>query len=247
MTNCLLTYEHEFKEFAVVDWEDRATVVPSGPGGARPRQGLFLQVDPDEVVAVRVTDGALTPDEVDYADFVLGPAALEVRSGALFVGGANREEHVQDATRISVPWKFCSVTAYRVRWEDSPRWYDEDGEMLDSVPPDLVVHLGQAASTQVEGPARFDRVPSEAPFLFASSRRVIGPRVGSHMRVRVFQGPPGHLSLRPLQPWELYRGRLRGAPDVRWRDRLLVHIVEVDGNKRTFVAELLAVLERRPL
>lgn len=197
----------------------------------------------DGVYKVRITDGNLTQDERDYAVRCLKPLGLKVESGRIDVSGYSFDERCERC--VDVPRGSYSVALYEISYWQSPRWWREDQRTPDNAPADYVAVL-----TPYDGPLtipdelRLDHLidwkSGPTNYLFDSSTRVIGPRIGMELVSTVRKSGNGFL-LKECGPGD-YRATLTNYDGLSRKDQVRFRVVSVNHDEETIQGELIAKL-----
>ena len=150
-------------------------------------EGLFFGVDlgSDGIYKVRITNGELQQDEMDYATAVIKGLGLSVVSGSFVIGGYGFQAGIEDCDDFYqkfdlLPGRY-SVDCYRIDWFYAKKWHREDGKAPGGAPVDCVICLREFDSIAPEvrcNEFRLEKlwipgVPGfgTSPFLFESSSR----------------------------------------------------------------------------
>lgn len=151
------------------DWwrVDVVTELPEMSAG----KVALLPLGAEGTFRVALREGALTDDEVPRARAKVEGLGLEVTSGQVFVGAAERlpgdgRDHPSPIPGTGALWDLApgryTLTVWALEWRDDPAFFDEDNEPLPTAPSDFVLVVTPATETPdvpFELPALLDLLP----------------------------------------------------------------------------------------
>src|SRR5690606_30247764 len=131
----------------------------------------LLPVGAEGTFRVSLREGALLDDEAPRARAKIEGLGLDVPSGLLFVGAAERlpgdgRDHPSPIPGTGALWELppgrYALTVWALEWRDEPAFFDDDNEPLPGAPSDFVLVVAptsESPDVPFELPALLDLLP----------------------------------------------------------------------------------------